>query len=302
MNGEAAPPPHPSRWVVLLAAIRPRTLNIALAPVLIGTSLAWADGYMHQWVVLVATLSCALLIQIGTNLHNDVRDFERGTDGSDRVGPLRVTAAGWVLPRTMHRATRFCFAAALIFGLFLVQKGGLPILLAGSFSLLAGWSYSGGPKPVSHTPFGELVVLVFFGLVAVSGSYWLQSGQSSWEALWCGAAIGCPAAAVLMVNNYRDLEGDLRSGRRTLAAYLGQFLAVRTYQCLVLLPFLLTVALVWHGRTGTMLVTLALPFAIKLAANMLSAKRAEALNSLLSNTAKLGLMFAVLLSAGLFLK
>ena len=168
-------------------AIRPRTLSIAVAPVLLGTALAWADGSVQHWLALLAALACALLIQIGTNLHNDVIDFERGNDRPDRVGPLRVTAAGWVSASTMHRATFFCYGLALLIGVYLVEQGGWPIFLAGISSLWAGWAYSGGSRPVSHTALGEVFVLVFFGLVAVSGSHWLQSGTPSLDAWLCGA-------------------------------------------------------------------------------------------------------------------
>ena len=165
-------------WRVWWTAIRPRTLSIAVTPVLLGTALAWADGSVRHWTVLLAALSCALLIQIGTNLHNDVVDFQRGTDRPDRVGPIRVTAAGWVHADAMHRATAYCYGLATLLGSYLVVQGGWPILLAGVSSLLAGWAYSGGSRPVSHSALGEVFVLVFFGLVAVTGSHWLQSGAA----------------------------------------------------------------------------------------------------------------------------
>jgi 1,4-dihydroxy-2-naphthoate polyprenyltransferase len=282
-------------------AIRPRTLSIAVTPVLLGTALAWAEGSTHHWSALLAALSCALLIQIGTNLHNDVADFERGNDRADRVGPLRVTAAGWVSPATMHQATLWAFGLALLIGSYLVSLGGWPILLAGVSSLLAGWAYSGGPRPISHTALGELFVLVFFGLVAVAGSHWLQAGTPSLDAWLCGAAVGLPAAAVLLVNNYRDLEDDLRSGRRTLAARLGRSRARAAYAVMMLLPFALALLLAGRGRTGALLALLALPGGIKLIDRLRQQPPRAALNDLLGATAKTGLMVGALLAVGALL-
>ena len=282
-------------------AIRPRTLSIAVAPVLLGTALAWADGSGQHWPALLAALACALLIQIGTNLHNDVIDFERGNDRPDRVGPLRVTAAGWVSASTMHRATLFCYGLALLIGVYLVEQGGWPILLAGVTSLWAGWAYSGGSRPVSHTALGEVFVLIFFGWVAVSGSHWLQSGTPSRDALLCGATLGLPAAAVLLVNNYRDLEDDLRSGRRTLAARLGPARARHAYSVMMLLPFALVLLLAWRGHTGALLAWLALPHSARLTQRLHPGATAEALNALLAATAKVGLILSLLLAIGLFL-
>ena len=288
-------------WHVWWTAIRPRTLSIAATPVVLGSALAWAEGARIDWPVLLATLLCALLIQVGTNLHNDVADFERGTDRPDRVGPLRVTAAGWVQPGSVRRAARTSFGLALALGLYLVGQGGLPILLAGVTSLLAGWAYSGGSRPISHTAWGEVFVLVFFGLVAVAGSHWLQRGDTSLNAWLAGAIVGLPAAAVLLVNNFRDKESDLRSGRRTLAARLGDAGARQAYAAMVLLPFLLTALMAWHGHAGTLLAALAIPYAWSLLPRLRRSASGVQLNMLLGATARLGLMLGVLLSIGVFL-
>ena len=287
--------------MVWWTAIRPRTLSIAATPVVLGSALAWAGGASPLWPVLFATLACALLIQVGTNLHNDVADFERGTDRSDRVGPLRVTAAGWVQPGSVRMAARASFGLALLLGLYLVVEGGWPILLAGLASLVAGWSYSGGARPISHTAWGEVFVLVFFGLVAVAGSHWLQQGDALVDALLGGAIVGLPAAAVLLVNNFRDVETDLRSGRRTLAARLGDAGSQRAYAAMVLLPLALTGVLAWHGRPGVLLVALVMPYAWSLLPRMKRSAGGAALNVLLGATARLGLMLGVLLSVGVFL-
>jgi 1,4-dihydroxy-2-naphthoate octaprenyltransferase len=282
-------------------AIRPRTLSLAVSPVLVGTALAWAEGNALHWPALLAAMACALLIQIGTNLHNDVVDFERGNDRPDRVGPLRVTAAGWVSPRAMHRVTAWTFGLAALLGLYLVWLGGWLILLAGVASLLAGWAYSGGPRPVSHTPLGEVFVLVFFGWVAVMGSYWLQSGQLSLEAWLCGTVLGLPAAAVLLVNNYRDLEDDLRSGRQTLVARVGRPGAQTLYTAMMLMPFATVLVLATRGHLGALLALLVLPYAILLTRRLRHNPSGLSLNALLAATARISLVLGLLLSLGVLL-
>jgi len=282
-------------------AIRSRTLSLAVTPVLVGTALARADGMALQLAAFFIAMACAVLIQIGTNLHNDVRDFERGNDRPDRVGPLRVTAAGWVSPRTMHRATAWTFGLAALLGMYLVALGGWPILLAGVASLLAGWAYSGGPKPVSHTPLGEAFVLVFFGWVAVMGSYWLQSGQLSLDAWLCGTVLGLPAAAVLLVNNYRDIEDDLRSGRQTLVVRLDRPGARVVYAFMMLLPCAMVLVLAGRGHWGALLALLVLPYGIRLTRSMRHNTSGPSLNALLAATARTSLFLGLLLSLGVLL-
>ncbi|WP_051174705.1 1,4-dihydroxy-2-naphthoate octaprenyltransferase, partial [Thauera phenylacetica] len=225
-------PPRPGTLGVWWAAIRPRTLGMALAPVMLGTALAVADGVELAWAVLFATAACALLIQVGTNLYNDAVDFERGTDRPERLGPLRVTLAGWASAAEVKRGALLCLLLALLLGAWLCVVGGGLILAIGVASLVAGWAYSGGPRPISHSPLGELFVLLFFGVFAVLGSHWLQSRAVGHLDLLAGLAVGAPAAAVLLVNNYRDLAGDLRAGRRTLAALLGAEGARRAFALL----------------------------------------------------------------------
>lgn len=288
----------PTGWRIWAAAARPRTLPLAAAPVLAGTALAWAEGAPLLWGPALAALLAALLIQIGTNLHNDAADHERGNDRADRVGPLRVTAAGWVSARAVHFAARAVFALALLLGLYLVAVGGWFILAIGCTSLLAALAYSGGRYPISHTPLGELFVWVFFGLLAVAGSYWLQAGSVSSAAWLVGAALGLPAAAVLLVNNLRDRETDLRAGRRTLAAVLGDGGARRAYAVLMLLPFAGLPVLAQSGRQGAWLALLALPLCLALVRRLLSGAIGAALNRQLAQTAQAALAFALLLALG----
>ena len=242
----------PRGWRLWWQAARPRTLTIAATPVIAGTALAWSQGAHPAWLAALAALFAALLIQAGTNLHNDAADYERGNDTAARIGPPRVTAAGWATPRAVKRAAFLAFAGAFASGTYLVAVGGWPILAIGLASLAAAWAYSGGPRPISYTPLGELFVLVFFGIFAVAGSHYLQSGHLSATALLAGLAIGAPAAAVLLVNNYRDLDGDKAAGRRTLAAVLGRAGAQRLYGFLMLLPFVLT-PVIAIARPGALL-------------------------------------------------
>lgn len=291
-----APPPA---WRVWALAIRPRTLGLAVTPVLLGTALARAEGHAHDLRAFLAALACALLIQIATNLHNDASDFENGTDVEDRIGPLRVAAAGWISAALLKRAAYGCLGAALGLGVFLVERGGWPILLAGLASLAAAWAYSGGPRPISHSASGEVFVLVFFGLVAVAGSHWLQAGVPSAEAWLAGALVGLPAAAVLLVNNYRDLEGDCRSGRRTLVARLGRAQARQVYAALMLAPYLGLLLLAARGRPGALLALLALPAALRLVRALGAQPPGPWLNTQLAATARACSLLGLLLALGL---
>lgn len=293
---------RPRGWRLWLLAARPKTLGLAVGPVVAGTALAWAEGAPRAWLPALAALAAALLIQAGTNLHNDAADFERGTDKPDRVGPLRVTAAGWATPGQVHGAAFAAFGLAFLLGIYLVAVGGWPIVAIGLASLLAGWAYSGGPRPISHTPLGELFVLAFFGLAAVGGSHWLQSHAVTTTSLLGGAAVGLFAAAVLMVNNYRDVAGDTAAGRRTLAAVLGPASARRAYALMLLLPFALP-PLLAHGllgRPGAWLAWAVLPGCLVLI-RRLGTLAGPALNAVLAGTAKAGLAYALLLAVGVSL-
>ncbi len=292
----------PAGWRVWWAAARPRTLPLAATPVLAGIALAWAEGAAPRWLVALATLAAALLIQIGTNLHNDAADFVGGNDRADRLGPLRVTAAGWASPAAVRRAAYAAFAAAFLLGVGLAAAGGWPIVAIGLASLAAGLAYSGGRRPISHTPSGELFVWVFFGVLAVAGSHWLQAARLSPAALLVGAALGLPAAAVLLVNNLRDLDADRRAGRRTLAAVLGEAATRRLHAVFMAAPFLALppLALLLPGRHGLWLALLALPAAVRVIGRMRAA-RGAALNAVLADTARAQFVFGLLLALGTLL-
>jgi 1,4-dihydroxy-2-naphthoate polyprenyltransferase len=222
-----------------LLAIRPKTLALSLSPLLLGGALAQADSGALHWLPWLAALCTAMLIQIATNLHNDAGDFARGADTPQRLGPARAAAQGWLSVTALRRAAYGCFGMALLLGGYLAWIGGLPILLLGLAALASGYAYTGGPRPIAYSPLGELFVLVFFGVAAVGGTYYLQTLSLSLPVLAAGIAAGLPAAAVLLVNNYRDLEADHQAGRRTLAQRLGRPASRRLYAAMLLLPLVL---------------------------------------------------------------
>jgi len=210
----------PSRLQAWILASRPRTLTAAAAPVFLGTGLAVGRGAFALYPALAALLG-ALLIQIGTNLANDYYDHVRGGDTEDRVGPLRVTQAGLIPPTTVRNATYLVLGLALLLGVYLVWVGGVPVVIIGVASLVCAVAYTGGPFPLAYHGLGDLFVFLFFGLVAVGGSYWVQALDFGPEVLLAGAGMGALNTAILVVNNLRDLETDARAGKRTLAVRLG---------------------------------------------------------------------------------
>lgn len=279
---------------IWLLGMRPRTLTMAAVPVMVGAVLAWAGGADRDWVTLFATVMCAVLIQIGTNLFNDVNDGERGADGPDRIGPVRITGAGLAKPKQVRRAAIACFAAALIAGIYLVIIGGIPILLVGLASLIAGYAYSAGRRPLSHGPLGEVYVIVFFGLIAVTGSFYLQSLTLPDAAVvLTGIAVGCYAAAVLLVNNLRDTAADLRAGRKTLVGRLGTHASRQLYALLVLLPFPMLAA-AWGAR-ALGLVWIALPACLWLTLLFARMPVGPGMNAQLGRTALVQVLVGTLL-------
>lgn len=204
-----------------MEAARPRTLPAAIAPVIAATGLAFHDGGMKP-AAAAACLGFALLVQIGTNFANDYFDFLKGADTRERVGPRRAVAAGLVAPATMRRATAVVFAAAFLVGLTLLPFGGWPLVLIGVVSILSGYAYTGGPYPLAYHGLGDVFVFVFFGLVAVTATYFVQAGTVTTDAWLIGAGIGGLATNILVVNNHRDIATDRKAGKRTLAVRFGE--------------------------------------------------------------------------------
>lgn len=293
---------RPGAWSTWLSAARPATLPAAVAPVLVGTAaIAGAEGEFSL-AIFAATLAAALLIQVGTNLANDVFDFQRGADNADRLGPPRVTQSGLIPPERVRAGTYAAFGAAAAIGLYLVFVGGWPILALGAASIAAGLAYTGGPWPLGYHGLGDLFVFVFFGLVAVMGTYYLQAGGVSATALAASVPVAMTVTAILVVNNLRDIETDRRAGKNTLAVRLGARRTRVQYGLLVLgayalLPLLtVTGASNWAG-----LPALSLPLALGLCRSVLSGAQGRALNPVLKRTAQLHLAFGCLLALGLVL-
>lgn len=287
----------PNPVVAWWLAIRPKTLTVSLVPVMVGSSLAYAEAGAVLWLPLLAALAAAMLIQVGTNLHNDVSDFERGADGAERIGPARATASGWLAPAAVRRAALACFGLAMLLGVYLVWHGGWPILLLGLGSIAAGWAYTGGPRPIAYSALGELFVWLFFGLGAVMGSYYLQTLRLGWNVIIAASMIGLFAAAVIVVNNYRDLDNDRRIGKNTLAVRLGRLGSRVEYAFLLFAPYLLLPVLGFGGW----LPALTLPWAVYLVARFWREAPGPAFNRILAQTAQLQLGFGILLSMGLLI-
>lgn len=290
---------HLSRWQIWMLAVRPKTLPAAAGPVLAGVGLAAAEGHFRPFIALL-TLVTALLLQIGVNLANDVQDYERGADRpEERLGPPRVTALGLVPPTQMWRATWLTFGLAALLGLYLVWVGGWPILAIGVTAILAALAYTGGPFPLGYNGLGDLFVFLYFGLFAVTGTYWLQAHAVTPLAWWAGAWLGMLTTAILVVNNTRDLENDRKAGKRTLAVLLGPTGSRWEYALLLALPYLLPAALVALGQApfGVLLVWLSAPTAF-VAAQQIFHLEGRALNGLLALTGKLVLLYGGLLAIG----
>ena len=287
---------------IWLMAARPRTLPAAVAPVLVGTALA---GFAHVFHPLrfVAALLGALFIQVGTNLSNDYSDARRGADAEDRLGPVRVTAGGLVPPRQVLIATYVSFGLAVLFGIYLIAVAGWELLLVGAASILAGVAYTGGPKPYGYEGLGELFVFLFFGIVAVVGSFFVQVEALHWEAFALAVPVGLLAAAILVVNNVRDIDSDRRAGKRTLAVKLGRDRTRVMYAVVVYMAYILTPITWLFGPTTAwvLLPWLTLPLAAAVVRAVRTRTDGPSLNGALAQSGMLQLAFCMLLSAGLLL-
>jgi 1,4-dihydroxy-2-naphthoate polyprenyltransferase len=283
-----------AHWV---AATRPKTLLLAVSPVVAGVALAAVEtGHLAPFTALL-TLLASVAIQAGTNLHNDAADFERGNDTVARIGPARATAQGWFTPDQVKTAAYLVFGLAFAIGILLALRGGWPIVVLGLASLAAGYAYTGGPRPIAYGPFGEVFVLAFFGVAAVCGSHYLQTLTHAPDAWLVGLALGLPAAAVLLLNNYRDLETDRAAGRRTLAQVIGPDRARLLYATLLLGPFPVLLVAGLPGRPELALA--ALPLALALIYRLWHRPDGAGLNRLLGATGGYQAVLVALLALGL---
>ncbi len=284
-------------------AARLRTLPAAIAPVLVGTALAHTLDDVFRPGAFVAAMLGSIFIQVGTNLSNDYSDARRGADAEDRVGPVRVTAGGLVPPKQVLMATYITFGLAALCGVYLVAVAGIELLFVGIASIAAGVLYTGGPRPYGYEGLGEIFVFLFFGIVAVAGSTFAQTQSWPWEAFVLAVPVGLLAAAILVVNNVRDMDSDKRAGKKTLAVRLGRERGRTLYGAMVYgsyvvapLPWLLGPLSPW-----LVLCWLTLPLAIKLVRTVREHSDGPTLNEALAQTGMLQLAFCLLLSGGILL-
>ena len=284
---------------IWLLAVRPKTLGAALAPIMIGTAVAFAEGKGHAGAALAALLG-ALLIQIGTNFSNDYFDFIKGADTEERLGPMRATQAGLVSPQAMLKNFVLVFGLAVLVGIYLVYRGGWPIVIIGILSIASGILYTGGPMPLGYLGLGDLFVLIFFGPVAVGGTYYVQSLEISEVVILAGFGPGLLATALLAVNNLRDEPTDKKVGKRTLAVRFGpgfvraEYLAA--FALALILPFVLALRTDAHWFAClSALIIIPGGSAIR---QITSGVKGIELNETLAVTGKLIIIYSVLFSLG----
>jgi 1,4-dihydroxy-2-naphthoate polyprenyltransferase len=293
--------PRPSLVGSWLLAARPKTLSAASVPVLVGSACAFALGGFRLGPALAA-LAGALLLQIGANFANDVYDYEKGADTAERLGPTRAVQAGLISPRAMKRGMYLVFAVSLAIGAYLTVVAGPVILAIGVLSIASAIAYTGGPYPLGYNGLGDVFVFLFFGLVAVCGTVFVQLGQVPALALWCSLPVGALATAILVVNNLRDAEQDARVGKRTLAVRWGRRAVIFEYGLLLALSYAVPLFLATSSAGGrfVLLPLLTLPLGRKLM-RAVATEQGRALNARLAGTAKLLLLFGLLFALGIVL-
>ena len=282
-------------------AIRPRTLPAAASGVVMGSALAWAD-HSFQILPALAALFVALLLQIGSNVANDVYDFERGADTAERQGPLRVTQARLLTPSQVKRGMWIIFFLAAVFGLYLAYLRGWEVIIVGVAAIISAIAYTGGPFPLGYYGLGDLFVFIFFGLVAVTGTYFVQVGSISTAAWWMAVPVGLMITAILVVNNLRDLENDKKAGKHTLAVRLGAqgtrteylFCMAAAYLLLPMLVFLKIIP------AFSMLAWVSIPLALKVL-RVVRTQQGQALNVALAGTGQTAFVYSILFWVGILL-
>ncbi len=288
-----------SPFKIWFLAARPKTLGAAIAPVIIGIALAYDAGHFHVWAALAAMFG-AIMIQIGTNFANDYSDFKKGTDTPDRLGPMRMTTAGLVTPTQMKAAIAIAFGLAFLVGIYLVGRAGWPIVIIGLTSILFGILYTAGPYPLGYIGLADIFVFVYFGPVAVAGTYYVQALTVDWAVMTAGIAPGLFSVAILTANNLRDIEEDRRAGKKSLAVRFGADFARYLYMnCIVIacfLPIFLTQSIQSHYYAG------ATPLIILLANSTLRSvfdnEPGPFLNAVLAKTSIFLLLYSLMFSIG----
>ena len=280
-------------------AIRPKTLPAAACPVVVGAACAMADHHF-SFLMFICALAAALLIQISVNLANDYFDFKNNIDTEDRKGPVRVTQSGLIKPETVRNATLFTLGLCLLLGGFLVINGGPVILAIAVVSVICSLGYSGGPYPIASNGLGEVFVFIFFGPVAVCGTYYLMGHTLSRGCLTASIPVGLLITAILVVNNLRDIETDERAGKQTLAVMIGEAHTKMEYIILVLVSFLIPCLMFATGSYNAwILMPLVVFYKIVPLFDTISRHKGEVLNLCLADTAKLALLFSLLFAAGI---
>ncbi len=285
-----------------LVASRPRTLPAAVAPVLVGTALAVSEGDLRP-LAFVAALVGSVFIQIGTNLANDYSDARRGADTEDRLGPVRVTAGGLMPPQRVLTGTYVAFGVAVVAGAYLAAVAGPELLAVGLVSIAAGVLYTGGPRPYGYAGLGELFVFLFFGVVAVTGSYYVQTEELPWEAFALSVPVGLLSSAILVVNNVRDVDTDRRAGKRTLAVQIGRDRARVLFGAMLALAYTMAPAIPLLGGLSwwVALPLLSLALVPSLYRTVATRTDGPALNGALAATGRLLAVYSLLLVAGILL-
>ena len=282
-----------------LLAFRLKTIPAAISPVLVGTALALDNNQIIQWTIFISILISSILIQIGTNLSNDLSDFINGADTNKRLGPIRAAQSGLISVEKLKSGMILSFGLSMCFGLYLVAVGGYIIVIIGLLSIISGYLYTSGPYPLGYNGLGDIFVFVFFGLVAVMGTFYLHTSYINFESLICGMIIGSLSTAILVVNNIRDIDTDLKSGKNTLAVIFGLKFSKLEFSTLILLPYFLIIYLYFLiNNISIFLAFFTLPIAFILVYEIYNKTGVE-LNDVLARTARLLLIFSFIFSFSL---
>ncbi len=283
-------------WIL---ASRPKTLLASFVPVIVGSSIAYNDGQFHPISAFVA-LVCAVLLQVGTNLVNDLYDFLAGTDSKNRLGPQRAVVSGLISPSEMKIGIITVFVTAFLLGLYLVLQGGWLILLIGTISILASIAYTAGPYPLAYNGLGDIFVFLFFGFVGTVGSYFVQTQTVSLLAFWASIPVGALITNILVVNNYRDYNEDRIAGKNTLAVKFGQRFTRYQYIAFMIISYLILFVVYFSFKPELIifLPLLSLPISVKLV-RMIYKLEGKELNKTLELTAKLSAIYGLLFAIGI---
>lgn len=292
-----------SKIKTILLATRPKTLVAAIVPVITGTALAYKHLGQVNYFVFAIILIAALMIQIATNFFNDAIDFEKGADTDTRLGPLRATHQGWWTARSLKKAAAICLAIAFVCGVYLVSIGGLPIAAVGIVSLFLAYGYTGGPFPLAYRGLGELFVLIFFGWIAVGGTYYLQALDFTKDAFVLGTQVGIYATMLIFINNLRDVEQDTLVNKKTLCVRLG-WEDARWFGVILILASLL-LGLYWKDKGDWLAAGPAiclLPLKVRLTRALITQRPSPMHNKLLAKAALIQILFGIAMTFALVWK